>query len=96
MDYYGGGGYGYGNNNNWRVEKNGVRGRRQLSHAPSWSMAYSDKNDSKCNDLNEAEIKRQKRVKKYKSYERERKIRAKIKKGFLWLKNKFQNLVHRD
>ena len=41
-----------------------------------------------------AEAKRRKRVAKYKSYERERKIKAVIKKGYHWLKRKIEMIAH--
>ncbi|KAL9239741.1 hypothetical protein vseg_014035 [Gypsophila vaccaria] len=44
--------------------------------------------------LNDPEMKRKKRVVKYKVYSMEGKVKASIKKGLRWFKNKVNELVH--
>ncbi|KAK2644954.1 hypothetical protein Ddye_020149 [Dipteronia dyeriana] len=44
--------------------------------------------------VNDPEIKRQKRIVKYKSYAVEGKMKASIRNGFRWVKNKYCQLVH--
>ncbi|KAK3188927.1 hypothetical protein Dsin_028488 [Dipteronia sinensis] len=44
--------------------------------------------------VNDPEIKRQRRIVKYKSYAVEGKMKASIRSGFRWVKNKYCQLVH--
>ncbi|KAI9123113.1 hypothetical protein K1719_006002 [Acacia pycnantha] len=85
-NYYGGG--------MWAVEKSGINGRRRVGRAPSWSKAGRGYIESTSSPLSKAEAKRKRRVAKYKSYERERKVKSAIKKGFRWLKRKIEKIAH--
>ncbi|KAJ0092327.1 hypothetical protein Patl1_24940 [Pistacia atlantica] len=44
--------------------------------------------------INDAEVKRQKRVVKYKAYAVEGQVKASLRNGFRWVKNKYCELVH--
>ncbi|KAK4265849.1 hypothetical protein QN277_026845 [Acacia crassicarpa] len=74
----------------WAIEKSGIDGRQRVGRAPSW-RGYIESTSS---PLSKAEAKRKKRVAKYKSYERERKVKSAIKRGFLWLKRKIEKITH--
>lgn len=44
--------------------------------------------------LSNAEMKRKKRITRYKAYTVEGKVKSSLKKGFRWIKNKCSHIVH--
>lgn len=45
--------------------------------------------------LSDAEMKRKKRIARYKAYTVEGKVKSTVKNGFRWIKNKCSQIVHR-
>ncbi|KAJ8766318.1 hypothetical protein K2173_022377 [Erythroxylum novogranatense] len=56
-----------------------------------WKQSSSSSNWGE----SDPELKRQRRVVKYKSYAYERKVKDSVMSGFRWMKNKYSELAHR-
>lgn len=96
MEYYT---YAYAYGSKSENSKKRVSWRERWDQAPSWTTAARSNSNNNYLDMKavgEGETKRKKRVKKYKSYETERKIKNAIKRRFKWLKKKIGELIHRD
>ncbi|KAK9747642.1 hypothetical protein RND81_02G005200 [Saponaria officinalis] len=66
----------------------------ELEVSRSSRESKNGKKKKKWGGLSDAEMKRKKRVVKYKVYSMEGKVKASLKKGLRWFKNKVNELVH--
>lgn len=98
-------GFGYGSDQrsytvNGRTEiVSGKGGSNQIyGSPPAGEMAARRSSASSVRPswgLNDAEMKRKKRIARYKAYTVEAKVKSSLKNGFRWIRNKCCQIVHR-
>lgn len=73
----------------------------RTNHYNAWNNSYEDYNYHHRNagvipkwGFKDAEMKRQRRVVRYKTYAVEGKMKASVRSGFCWIKNKYRELVY--
>ncbi|KAI6698908.1 hypothetical protein NL676_019027 [Syzygium grande] len=94
--------YGYGRDNAPQMQRHAGMDLSRTGWVTQSNSPWNQSTDSKDKasssswawSLNDAESKRRKRVVRYKAYGAEGKIKASIRSGFQWIKNKYSELVH--
>ncbi|XP_019053561.1 PREDICTED: uncharacterized protein LOC104598840 [Nelumbo nucifera] len=98
----------YGNDQKFETSKGNFNGVNQVNVNRPWSLdpppfpppprtatkVSKASSAAKSWSFNDAELKRRKRVAKYKAYAVEGKLKASFRKGLRWIKNKCSEIVH--